>query len=232
MKTPRVPARIAVGICTSNHPCRPTIEMIAAITSARTMFVAITLSALARAHPARPQTRPDHQRPDRSNPEHHHRAAEEPVAKPRLPGAGQVLVDRQGRDVAGATAVEVAGAAMVDGVVVAPVRKGLEDEQAGEPAHPEVRSPVRQEGAMSAVVEDDEGAQQEARRRNCEGKADPDRDLEAEVHGHGQNEVGHDRGGQIEQAVANGGSLVASDRLAPVETVGRADRHRSAWKSR
>src|SRR3954451_5281080 len=75
---------------------------------------------------------------------------------------------------------------------------------------------------MGAVVEDDEGAKQEARRRKCEGKGDPDRDLEAGVHGHGEDEVGHDRGRQIEQAVANGGSLVASDRLTPVETVGRS----------
>jgi hypothetical protein len=112
--------------------------MIAAITIARTMFV-----ALARAHPARPQPRPNQQRPDRPDPEHHHWAAEEPVAEPRLPGTGQVLVDRQGRDVAGAAAVEIAGAAVVDGVIVAPVRKGLKDEQPGEPAHPEVRPPVR-----------------------------------------------------------------------------------------
>ena len=133
---------------------------------------AITLSALARAHLARPDARADHQRPDRADPEHHQRVAEQPVAQPLLPGAGQVLLDGQRRDVAGAATVEVAGGAVVDGVVVAPVRERLEDEQAGEPAEPEVRPLGRQERAVGAVVEDDEGPQQEARRRDREGEGD------------------------------------------------------------
>ena len=39
MKTPSVPARTAVGICTSSHACKPTSQEIVPIASARTRFV-------------------------------------------------------------------------------------------------------------------------------------------------------------------------------------------------
>ena len=73
----------------------------------------------------------------------------------------------------------------------------------------------RQERAVGAVVEDDEGPQQEARRRDRQGEGDPDRDLEAEVHRHGQGQVRHHRGGQVEEAAAQRGPLVPGHRLAP-----------------
>ena len=44
---------------------------------------------------------------------------------------------------------------MVDSMVVAPVREGLKDEQPGEPANPQVRSPARQEGAVGTIMEDE-----------------------------------------------------------------------------
>ena len=53
-----------------------------------------------------------------------------------------------------------------------------------------------------------------------EREGDPDRDVEAEVHRHGYSQVGHHRGGQIEQAVRQRGSLVTSNGLAPIETIG------------
>ena len=169
---------------------------IAAISRASDEVRGEDAATLARSHLLRPDAGADHQRPDRPDPEHHHRIAKKAVAQPRLPGPGEVLLDRECGDVAGPASVEIAGAAVVDGMVVAPVRKGLEDEQPSEPANPEVRLLVRQEGAVGAVVEDDERPQQEARCRNCEGEGDPDRDFETEVHRHGYSQVGHHRGGQ------------------------------------
>src|SRR5918995_4980736 len=48
---------------------------------------------LARAHRARPQTRPQHQRPQRPGPKHDERVAEETVAEPLSPRAGDVLIE-------------------------------------------------------------------------------------------------------------------------------------------
>jgi len=59
---------------------------------------------------------------------------------------------------------------VVDGVVVAPVGEWLEDEEAGQPAEPEVPPLGRQERAVGAVVEDDEGPQQEAGGRQRQGQ--------------------------------------------------------------
>src|SRR6476620_11225922 len=97
------------------------------------------------------------------------------------------------------------------GVVVTPVAERLEDEQAGEAAQPEVRSLAGQERAVGAVVKDDEGAQEEAGGRNGEEQGDPNRDIEAEIHGDAQGQVRQYRGGYVEKAVTKRGLLVPSD---------------------
>ena len=99
------------------------------------------------------------------------------------------------------------------------------------PAEPEVRPLGRQERAVGAVVEDDEGPQQEARRRNREGEGDPDRDVEAEVHGHGQRQVRQHRGGDVLEAVSQRGLLVALHRVPPIGAGRRrvGARRRSGW---
>jgi hypothetical protein len=86
--------------------------------------------------------------------------AEEPVADPGDQRLGVVLVDRPGGDVARAAAIEIAGGAVVVGVVVAPVGEALEDEQAEDPPAPRVRAPRVEERGVGAVVEEDERAQQ------------------------------------------------------------------------
>ena len=160
---------------------------------------------VARAHRARPQTRPEHQRPQRSDPKHDERVAEEAVAEPLPPGAGDVLIEGQRQDVAGAAPVEIAGRAVMDGVGVAPVRERLEGEQPAQPADPEVGPPRGQKRAVGAVVEDDEGSHQEPGGRDREGEGGPVAELaEADVHEHRKRHVGHDRGREIEQAPAPG----------------------------
>src|SRR6201999_449708 len=100
------------------------------------------------------------------------------IGQPPLPVAGRVLGGGQGLDVAGSAAVEVAGAAVMDGVVEAPVGVRLPDQQRGEAADPEVAAATRQEGAVTAVVEDDEGAQQEAGGGDRQRQGEPDRDVD------------------------------------------------------
>jgi hypothetical protein len=102
------------------------------------------------------------------------------------------------------------------GVVVAPVAERLEDEQAGEPPEPEVRPLSGQKRAVGAVVEDDERAQEKTGRGNGEGKRDPNRDVETEIHGDAQGQVGHSRGEDVEKAVPERGLLMPSDRVLPI----------------
>ena len=152
---------------------------------------------------------------DQSGPiaEHHERVAEEAVGEALLPGLRVVLLDGPGRNVALAAAVEVAGGAVVDGVVEAPVLERLPDEQRGEAADPAVGRLALEERAVAAVVEDDEGAQQEAAGRNRQPERQPDRLAERQVHEHRQRQIRHDGGREVEQAAAEprlgvGGQIV------------------------
>jgi hypothetical protein len=71
----------------------------------------------------------------------------------------------------------------------------LEDEQRDQPADPEVGPPRGQERAVRAVVEDDEGPEQEAADRDREGQRCPVGDLaEGEIHQRQERHGGHDRG--------------------------------------
>src|ERR1700710_128103 len=164
----------------------------------------------------RPDPRPDPQRPDRADPEHHRGVAEEPIAEPLLPAACGVLGDGHSRHVAGAAAVEIAGGAVMDGVVVAPVGEGLKEEEGGEAPEPEVAAMGGEERAVGTVVEDDEGPQEEAGGGNGECEGQPDGDVEADVHRRRQQQVRQHRGGQIEQAARPRGALVKGDRAAPL----------------
>ena len=134
--------------------------------------------ALARPLAARPEARADHQRPQRPDAEHDQRVAEEAVAEALLPGSVDVLLEGQRGDVAVAAAIEVPGGPVVHRVGVAPGPERLEDEECGQTAQPEIPLPRREERAVAAVVEDDEGPQQAAGRRNREGERQPDRDVE------------------------------------------------------
>jgi hypothetical protein len=109
--------------------------------------------------------REDH-RAERPQPEHDQRVSEQAVAEPPAPRAGVVLGDGQRRHVALPAAVEVRGRRVMDRVAVAPVRERREDEHAEHAPEPQVAALGRQERAVRAIVENDVGAQQEARRQH------------------------------------------------------------------
>ena len=157
-----------------------------------------------------------HQRVDRADPEHHQRVAKQPVAEPAAPALGPVLVDGQGRDVADPAPVEVARRAVMDGVVVAPVRERLPDQQGAEAPEPAIGALGGEERAVAAVVKDDEDAKQKAPGGDRQGKGQPDRDVERQVHRDDQRQVGHDRGRDVERAAPEIRLLVGRHLLRPV----------------
>ena len=114
--------------------------------------------------------------PQRPEPEHDERVAEEPVAKALVPGRAAVLVDRERLDVADPAAVEVARGRVMDRVLAPPHRERRADEDAEGRAEERVVALRLEERAVRAVVEDDEHAQQEAGRDDRERTREPGRD--------------------------------------------------------
>ena len=168
-----------------------------------------------RAHPARDQSLADQKNPQRPEHEHHERVAEQPVAEPAPPRPGAVLVDGQGLDVADAPPVEVAGRRVVDGVLVAPPREGRVEDDAEHGAERCVRALRAQERAVRAVVEDDEGADQESGRGNRQREHEEIRDPEGREHRRHQRQIGDDGRRHVEQRRSQSRSHVGRENRAP-----------------
>ena len=83
-----------------------------------------------------------------------------------------VLVNGHRDDVADAAPIEVTGRGVVNRVVVPPADEGCVEHKPQDRAEPGVAAPRSEEGPVSAVVEDDVGAQEKAGGRN------PDREDE------------------------------------------------------
>ena len=167
--------------------------------TARAMSVPMMLRRIRGCDAPRRSARLEDERVERPEPEHHERVAEQAVEEPPAPRHRRVLRDRQRVHVAGPAPVEVPGGAVVDGVVVAPAVEGLEDDDPERDAEPRVGPPRRHEGAVRAVVEEDERAQQERGGRDRERQRQQIGHVEAEVHQRRQREVGHHRGGDVEE---------------------------------
>ena len=98
----------------------------------------------------------------RAEAEHHQRMAIQAIAQPPPERARAVFLDGQRVDVADAAAVEIAGAGVMHGVGAAPHVIGRQRQHAGDAAEPVVGQPVAEEGAVAAIVLDQEQPHQEA----------------------------------------------------------------------
>ena len=108
----------------------------------------------------------EYEQDGRANAEHDERVAEHAIEEPLRPGRRQVLVGRQRPHVANATPVQVAGGRVMLGVRALPLVEGRQREQPRDVAHDSVRAAGRKEGAVAAIVEDDEQPHQERRGRD------------------------------------------------------------------
>ena len=81
---------------------------------------------------------------------------------------------------------------MVDRMVVLPAQeRGVEKQPQGR-AEPRVGAPGGEEGAVRAIVKDDEGAHKKHARRDRYGEHEQIRHPQCEIHREGEREVGHD----------------------------------------
>ena len=184
-----------MGTCTSRYSRHPTSQHSAADDHDERDVRRDDAAPDPRPRRSRDQARLQHQRVQRPDPEHHQRIAEH-AGRPsrRAPRRGPVLGDGQRGDVADAAPVEVAGGGVVDGVAVPPARERLVDDQPQGGAEPDVGALGRQERAVRAVVEHDEGPQQEARRSGSRARARAGtRRPEPGTSAPSSTEVGHER---------------------------------------
>ncbi len=124
-------------------------------------------------------------------------------------GQSQVLVHRQSHHIAGATAIKVAGAGVVDGVVAAPAIVGGESEQAGEDPHGIIGLSRFEKRAVPAVVEDDKGAHQETGCQYGERQGQQVGDAQAPNHDDPKRQVGDYGVGKLPEAAPGIRLLVA-----------------------
>ena len=158
--------------------------------------------------------REDH-RPDRPQPEHHDRVADQPVAQPAVPRQRLVLGDRERRDIPDAAPVQIARGSVMDGVLVTPALKGREHQQPASGAEPLVRPAPRQQAAVSAVVKQDVGTHQKAGGGHRHREHQPTGDAKQEIHRHQQPQVRDQRRGDIHHAAAKTRPRVRSEHGAP-----------------
>ncbi len=145
---------------------------------------------------------------ERADGEHDERVAAEAVDELAGGGEGLVFGDGEGVHVAHAAPVEVAGGGMVDGMVVAPLVVGGEGDQPGEDAPEVVEAAGFEEGAVPAVVEDDEQAHHEAGGDDRQGEGEPVGDAQAVDHEHPEGDVGDEGVGELPITAAEVGLLV------------------------
>ena len=113
----------------------------------------------------------EHEQDRRANAEHDERVAEHAIEEPLRPRRCQVLVGRQRPHIADAPAVQVAGSRVMLGVRLLPLVERRQGEQPGDVSHDPVRATRRKEGAVAAIVEDDEQPHQERRGRDDTARA-------------------------------------------------------------
>ena len=138
----------------------------------------------ARPRRSRHQPRLQDHRVDRPEPEHHQRVPEQAVPEPSAPRRGPVLLDRERVHVADSAPVQVTGGRVVDRVSVSPALERRVHDHAQDGAQPGVGALRRQERAVRAIVEDDEGADLKAGGRDRQRQHQQVRDVERQVHEH------------------------------------------------
>ncbi len=140
----------------------------------------------------------DHERPERTDREHHRGMPEEPVGQLLAGRGGAPFGQRHRRHVALPAAIEVAGASVVGGVVPTPVRKRVHDDEAQSDSPRVVRLARLEQRAVRAVVKEDEGAKEEAGGWDRDQEDQPIRVVEQHVHHDREREVRHDRSRNVE----------------------------------
>ena len=100
---------------------------------------------------------------------------------------------------------------MVLGMVARPALRGHESEQARAELRDAIGESGSKERVVSAIVKDDEGANHEARGRQGQQQRKPIGQVQAEVHGHEEGEVGDHRIAELEKTSPDNGALEGND---------------------
>src|SRR4029077_2987721 len=97
-----------------------------------------------------------------TEPKHYERMSVEPVAETAQLRASQILAHRNRIDIADAASVEIAGARVMNVMAAPPKVIGRKCQRSQQPANPIVQPAMPEEGSMTAVVLNQEEAQEKA----------------------------------------------------------------------
>ena len=138
-----------------------------------------------------------------------------PVAEALPEARRAVFLHRHGPHVAQSAAVEVARGRVVPRVLVPPVLVGREGQHTGQEADDVVGLARGEERAVAAVMEDDEGPDQESAGQGLHREGQPEGHPEQPVGEVPQREEGDDAVGELPQAAPQLRALVGGHRLPP-----------------
>ncbi len=143
------------------------------------------------------------------------RVAIEAVAELLPARQSAVFGDGQRGDVTDAAFFEVAGGRMMFGMRTAPIVVGREGQDTEQAAGPVINRAAGEEGAVAAVMLDDEEAQQEGRGRHDEHKARPEGEFEACPGTDPEQDERHKRDAKLEARARQVGLAIGIDDLQP-----------------
>ncbi len=154
--------------------------------------------------------------------EHDHRVPEQPVGQPATARQLEVFGHRQGLDIANASPVEISGGRVMDGMGAAPVVVWRQGDHGDGSADPIVEHLAGREGAVSAIVLDDEQADQEPGGRDREDQAPPDAMFQREPGPRPEDGEGNRRQSQLHRAADRIGQPIRPQESPPVAPLDRS----------
>lgn len=158
----------------------------------------------------------------RAETEQNKRAAEQAIAQPGRRRFAVILIHGPCVHIAGAPVVKIARGGVMDRMLLAPSVIGGIGEQPGQDPHPGIGWAVGEEGAVAAVVEDDEDPHGEPTRRERQEQGKRQRDIDRPVHQGHEGQIGEDRGGHLGRAAPMPRLGIGGERPAPEGGVKRA----------
>ena len=171
--------------------------------------------APARAHEADGQPMLQEKQIGGTDAEHDQRMPVQPIAQPGPQGTCAIFLDRECVDVTDAATVEISSGGMVRGVGTPPQVVRREGQHAEHATEPGVGQPMPEEGAVAAIVLDEEQSHHEGRGGHGKRQRQPIADVERGPGQHPECHQRQQRYADLDQAAAGAGLPVACQKLRP-----------------
>src|SRR5207249_4582352 len=151
------------------------------------------------------------------------RTPDEPVAALLFRRVGQVLANRDGLDVPVTATVVITRRCVMERMILSPLRERRQRHHAGDPPYDLIRPPRLEEGAVTAVVHDDEGPHEQAGCGQGEHERHDIRQRQRQVHHPEQADQRHEGRYHLPDGTYGRRVLILRDDRSPCWLPGRRD---------